>query len=126
MNTLHVEIAQTETTPGEFVTDGFRVVPVVEGQRQEPVYQSRFANKAMTKAFVLLGSDAYKGYAVTVQGTEVTDAAGKLNLSQRLDADRFRMIRELAMQDINTDAAVAMIKQVEAGHAGGAETEGGF
>lgn len=115
MNTLHVETAKTETTPGEFVTDGFRVVPVTDGERGDAIYQSRFANKAMTKAFVLLGSEQYNGFAVTVESVEVTDVAGKLNLEQRLDADRFRMIRELAMQDLNTDAAVQMIKAAESG-----------
>lgn len=121
MNTLHVEVAKTETTPGEFVTDGYRVVPVIEdlaageSHREDPVYQSRFANKAMTKAFVLLGSEKYAGWAVTVEGPEVTDPAGKLNLEQRIDADRFRAIREVALADIPTDEVVNAIKAHEQG-----------
>lgn len=111
MNVLRVEAAKTETTPGEFVTDGFKVVPVTEdGTAGDPVYVSRFANKAMTKAFVLLGSEQYAGWGVTVESSEVTDVAGRLNLEQRVDADRFRAIRALAVADVDVSGAIEVMK----------------
>lgn len=115
MNTLRVETVKTETTPGEFVTDGFRVTPVLEdGTVGEPLYGSRFANKAMAKAFVLLGSEQHAGWAVTVESSEVTDVAGRLNLEQRIDADRFRAIRGLATADIDVSGAIEAMKANDA------------
>lgn len=112
MNTLHVEPAKTETTPGEFVTDGYRITVQAEQHdlNGNTIYQSRFANKAMTKAFVLLADPRFEGFAVTVSGTDVTDPAGKLNLELIADADRFRAIRAIALSEFNSEAAVAMIK----------------
>jgi hypothetical protein len=112
MNVLHVEPAKTETSPGEFVTDGYRVVVQAEGHELsgQSIYQSRFANKAMTKAFVLLSDPRFTGFALTVSGPEVTDVAGKLNLELILDADRFRKIRAVCALEAPTDLIVEAIK----------------
>lgn len=112
MNILHIETAKTETTPGEFVTDGYRIVVKAEGHELDgtTLYQSRFPNKAVIKAFVLLADARFDGWAVTTSGAEVTDAAGKENLRVLIDADRFQAIRELANMQVDVDTTVDAIK----------------
>jgi hypothetical protein len=112
MNTLHVETARTETTPGEFVVDGYRLVVHAEGDELDgtPIYQSRFANKAVIKAFVLLADSRFEGWAVTVEDSAVTDAAGKANLQLIADADRFNAIRQITNTQVDLDLVVDTIK----------------
>lgn len=92
-NTLHVEPALTETTPGEFVTDGFRIT-----FNGEPVYQSRFADKAVMKAAVLTADERFAPAVISI-AEGVAEVAGKLNLSKILDSERFQAVRALVMAD---------------------------
>lgn len=112
MNTLHVETVKTETSPGEFVTDGYRIVAQAEGHELNgrTVYQSRFANKAVIKAFVLLADERFEGWTVTASGADVTDAAGKANLRLIADADRFNMFKHMANAEVDVDGVVDAIK----------------
>jgi hypothetical protein len=106
-NTLHVEPALTETTPGEYVTDGFKVT-----FNDETLYQSRFADKAVMKAAVLT-ADARFAPAVVSYADGVVEVAGKLNLSKIIDADRFAAIRSLVMADTG-DAVEAFVEHAKA------------
>lgn len=103
-NTLHVEAATTETSPGEFVTDGYRVVA-----NDSVLYLSRSPLKAAIKAIVLTEDVDFKGFAVTF-AEGVAGLVGTANLSQRIDADRFMSIRGLAMAEPPVDEIVSAIK----------------
>lgn len=106
-NTLHVEAAQTETSPGEFVTDGFKVT-----FNGEAVYVSRSPLKAVIKAVILTTDERFAGATLTF-GDGVPEAAGKLNLALTIDAGRFQAMRELAMGETGeiVEAFVGHVKE---------------
>jgi hypothetical protein len=96
--------------------DGFDVsyrVQVDGGEADgTEIYSSRFADKAVMKAVVKTAEAPFEGFVVSVD-PEVASAAGVRNLEQRVDAERFVAIKELAAQEFDAAGAVQMIKTLQ-------------
>lgn len=105
--TLRLEPVVTETTPGEFVTDGYQVVPVVDGVDQVPVARSRFANKAAIKALLLTATGPFAGATVEPLSAAVAAEVGKQNLELLIAHDKFVAIKALSAAEVPVDELVA-------------------
>jgi hypothetical protein len=122
MNTLTVVKAQTETSPGEFVTDGFSVqVNVADKQSVsefaqsvagQAVYTSHSPLKAAVKAIVLLADPRFSGFVISVEEDDTPTEVGKDNLVQRLKAERFDALAQVIALQPPVDEIVAGIKAV--------------
>lgn len=97
-------------TESEGFDISYRVV--VEGGEHDgtEIYSSRFADKAAIKAVVKTAEEPFVGFAVKVLDPAVATKVGVRNLEQRVDAERFGAIRELAAQEFDATKAVEMIK----------------
>lgn len=106
-NTLRVQAVKTETTPGEFVTDAYEVVPV-EGEAVGPhVYVSRFANKAFIKAGMLTVTEQFAGYTVAIADSEVATEIGKQNLELLAAKMQWEHVKLHAKQELPVEEVVA-------------------
>jgi hypothetical protein len=113
MNTLTVVKAQTETSPGEFVTDGYSVKVEAEGTEfhGQAIYTSHSPLKAFVKAGVLTEDSRFAGFVVTLEDGVATEM-GKDNLVQRLKAERFDALAQVIALQPPVDEIVAGIKAV--------------
>lgn len=115
MNTLRIEAAKTETTPGEFVTDGYKVTVLCTDEDSpseyngKAIYASRFANKAVMKAAVLLTDERFTGFLLDVD-PEVATEAGKKNLELMVRADKYTAIESVVKAQFDAELAVEAIK----------------
>lgn len=115
MNVLHIEAAKTETTPGEFVTDGYRVRVECTDENSpseyngKAIYASRFPNKAVMKGVVLLTDERFTGFMLEVD-PEVASEAGKKNLELMVRADKYTAIESVVKAQFDAELAVEAIK----------------